>query len=230
MSEHARTARRLLQHEDTGVLSTISVDVAGYPFGSIVPYALDGAGRPAILISDIAQHTRNIARDPRVSLTVFDRRAADPQASGRLTWIGDVVPIDPADTEIRERYLRYFPSSASYFEMHDFSFFRIELRRARFIGGFGQIFWVEPAAMLVENPFSRSEAGIVEHMNLDHQKALVHYCRTFARVDPREVTMTGIDAEGFDMRADGRKIRIDFDEPISTPDEARAVLVRLARA
>ena len=230
MSEKAVTARRLINHQSVGVLSTHSVDVEGYPFGSIAPYVLDYEGQPVMLISDIAQHTRNIKHNNKVSLTVFDRYAVDAQASGRLTWIGDAEVINPAETELRDRYLRYFPSSESYFETHDFSFYRIYLRRARFIGGFGQIYWVDPEAMLLRNPFRKAEAMIVEHMNKDHERALRHYCNVLKSVEVHVVTMTGIDSEGFDMLADGRKLRIDFDMPISTVDEARTTLAKLARS
>jgi heme iron utilization protein len=230
MSDQALTARHLLNHQSVGVLSTHSIDVVGYPFGSIAPYALNYDGEPAILISDIAQHTRNINHNNRVSLTVFDPHTDDPQAGSRLTWIGDAEPVDPSDTETRDRYLRYFPSSESYFQAHDFSFYRISLRRARFIGGFGQIFWIEPDAMLVKNPFRESETGIVEHMNRDHQQALFHYCKLFGVAGAEAVTMTGIDSEGFDLLADKRKLRIDFESAIHTSEEARANLVRLARS
>jgi putative heme iron utilization protein len=228
MSEQALAARRLLNHQSVGVLSTHSVDVEGYPFGSVTPFALNYDGEPVLLISEIAQHTRNIKRDSRVSLTVFDRCADDPQAAGRVTWIGDAALVDPTDRETPRRYLRYFPSSESYFETHDFSFYRIRLRKARFIGGFGEIYWIEPNAMLLQNPFRESQSGIVDHMNQDHQKALFHYCE-LKGVKPRVVTMTGIDSEGFDLLADNRKLRIDFDAAISTPEEARATLVRLAK-
>lgn len=229
MSEHARTARRLLNHQSFGVLSTHSIDLEGYPFGSIAPYALDYEGQPAILISEIAQHTRNIKQNNKVSLTVFDPRADDPQAGSRLTWIGQAEAIGESERDIRERYLRYFPAAESYFETHDFSFYRIRLRRARFIGGFGQIFWIESDAMLLENPFHETQRGIIDHMNVDHQKALVHYCKTFGGVEAVSVTMTGIDSEGFDMLADNSKLRIDFDPPIHTSEEARVALVKLAR-
>ncbi len=229
MSDQAVTARRLLNHQGVGVLSTHSIDVPGYPFGSIAPYTLNYDGEPIILISDIAQHTRNIKQNNRVSLTVFDPGSNDPQSGGRLTWIGDATAVDPADTTTRDRYLRYFPSAESYFETHDFSFYRIGLRRARFIGGFGQIFWIEPNALLIKNPFQESEPDIVEHMNRDHQQALFHYCKLIGLVNVEAITMTGIDSEGFDLLADNRKLRIDFDTPIHTTDEARAALVKLAR-
>jgi len=230
MSDHAVIARRLLNHQSVGVLSTHSIDVEGYPFGSIAPYTLNYECEPIILISDIAQHTRNIKQNARVSLTVFDQAADDPQAASRLTWIGDAEPVDQTDLETRHRYLRYFPSSESYFETHDFSFYRIRLRRARFIGGFGQIFWIESATMLIANPFREAEKTIVDHMNEDHQKALLHYAEVLGEKEVAAIAMTGIDSEGFDMRADSRKLRMDFDAPIHTMEEARATLVRLSRS
>lgn len=230
MSDQAITARLLLNHQSVGVLSTHSIDVEGYPFGSIAPYALNYDSEPTILISDLAQHTHNIKRNNKVSLTVFDQCVDEPQSNARLTWIGDAEMIDSGETEIRERYLRYFPSAESYFKTHDFSFYRVRLKRARFIGGFGQIFWIEPDSMLIKNPFRETEKGIVEHMNQDHQKALLHYCELLGRQPAESVKMTGIDSEGFDMLADKRKLRIDFDSPIVTVEDARDRLIKLAKA
>jgi putative heme iron utilization protein len=229
MTDQARTARMLLKRQSVGVLSTHSVDVEGYPFGSIAPYVLNYDGEPIMLISDIAQHTRNIKRNNKVSLTIFDQCVDDPQASSRLTWIGNAEPVDLSDTKIRHRYLRYFPSAESYFETHDFSLYCIRLHRARFIGGFGEIYWIEPDAMLLKNPFRETERSIVEHMNQDHKEALFHYCNVLKVTAVDAVTMTGVDSEGFDMLADNRKLRIDFDTPISTVEAARATLVKLAR-
>lgn len=230
MNERAMAARRLLNRENVGVLATHSADVEGYPFGSIAPYALDHGGRPVMLLSDIAQHTRNLKRDDRVSLTVFERFADDPQAGGRVTWIGDVAAVDASDSATRERYTRYFPWTEAYFAMHDFALYRIELRRARFIGGFGQIFWIDAAAMANENPFAKSEVGIVEHMNRDHKAALARYCELLGVPAEEDVAMSGIDAYGFDVLVGRRKLRYEFDAPVGTVEEARAALVALARS
>lgn len=156
--------------------------------------------------------------------------ADDPQASGRLTWIGDAEFVNPADVDIRQRYFRYFPAAEAYFETHDFSCYYIQLRRVRFIGGFGQIYWVEAEAMLLKNPFRKFELRIIDHMNDDHERALRHYCNVLKGVEVQTVAMTGIDSEGFDMLADGRKLRVDFESPISTVEEARAALAKLAKA
>src|SRR4030095_7867389 len=86
MSDQVRTARMLLKRQSVGVLSTHSVDVEGYPFGSIAPYVLNYDGAPTMLISDIAQHTRNIKRNNKVSLTIFDQCVDDPPLGSRPTW------------------------------------------------------------------------------------------------------------------------------------------------
>jgi heme iron utilization protein len=222
-------ARQLLKEQSAGVLSTHSADVEGYPFGSVTSYILNYEGEPTIFISNLAQHTRNLRQNNKVSLTVFDLGAEDPQAAGRLTWIGDAEPMTQDDASLRRRYERYIPSAAQYMGLGDFSLYRIRLRRARFIGGFGQIHWVDPGAMLLGNPFRDSEESIVEHMNQDHKNSLFHYCRVLKSIEPGDVSMAGIDSEGFDLLADRRKLRINFDSPIATPEEARAVLVKLAR-
>ncbi|HBM10724.1 MAG TPA: heme iron utilization protein, partial [Pseudomonas sp.] len=66
----AKHARQLLLKEYRGVLSTHSKAMPGFPFGSAVPYCLNEEGWPLILISRIAQHTKNLQADPRCSLLV----------------------------------------------------------------------------------------------------------------------------------------------------------------
>jgi hypothetical protein len=218
-------ARCLFLKESFGVLSTISVDVPGYPFGSVTPYCADADCQPLIYISHIAQHTRNILADSRVSLTVVESSGdADVQAQGRLTCIANARRVQPDDLRVRDRYFRYFPSARQYDQTHDFEFFRLELVRLRFIGGFGQIFWVEAQEFTTPNPFSATqEARIIDHMNNDHREAL----RSYAGIDAE---MTGIDRDGFDLDRDGHKIRISFEAPVHNTEEARQALVAMAKA
>lgn len=225
----APAARHLLASQRHGVLSTHSVDLPGYPFGSLTPYVPSHAGEPLILISTLAQHTRNILEDARISLMVYDGQNPDVQAAARLTWVGEAIKVDADDTGARERYMRYFPDAAGYFEAHDFDLYRLSLKRARFIGGFGRIYWVEPGEMVHANPFAGTEVSIVTHMNEDHAHNLLAYCRAFQGVGAERAVMLGIDAEGFDVLADERVLRFTFEAPIATPEEARAALVKMAR-
>ena len=133
-------------------------------------------------------------------------------------------PVPTDETAVRERYFRYFPSARQYELTHDFEFFRLELVRVRFIGGFGEIYWVEPDEFTMKNPFSfPRESRIIEHMNNDHADAL----RRYAGGAP--ATMVGIDAEGFDLLASGKKLRLEFDTPVHTMDEARQALIAMAK-
>ncbi len=224
-------ARSLLGSQFFGVLSTISDKVAGYPFGSVVPYSLNRNGEPVILISDIAEHTKNIVADARVSLTVLEHGVEDVQESARLTLLADAVKIIANDTS--DRYYRRFPQSKDYHKTHNFGFYCLAPVNIRYIGGFGKIHWLEPEQLILANPFNEAEESkIIEHMNKDHQSALHHYVNHFKEMTVAEdqtVLMTGIDAEGFDLMLNGRPHRFQFKKAISTVQEAREILVSMAK-
>ncbi len=227
-----RDARALLCAQKAGVLSTLSAEMEGHPFGSVVPYCLDRRGRPIVLISEIAQHTKNMAFDPRACLTVL-AGGEDVQASARLSVLARATRVEDGLEDVAERYSRHFPSSRAYHQAHDFVFTRLEPVRLRWIGGFGDIRWIDPQEFLVENPFDRGqESAIVQHMNDDHAETMRGYCRSLAGLPVGEddhVAMAGIDAEGFDLLVGEKLVRLAFPEPVATPAEARQRLVALAR-
>jgi putative heme iron utilization protein len=234
LSEVGAEARELLYRAYDGVLSTHSVEMPGYPFGSVVPYCLDRRGRPVILIANIAQHTRNITANPKVSLLVLDRSVDDVQANGRLTLLADACPVPSGDLEeTAERYYSFFPDSRDYHKTHAFAFHRLEPVRLRYIGGFGRIHWLTPDDVLRANPFTaEEECAMVRHMNEDHSEALRGYCaRAGVSLPPGGVpVMAGVDGEGFHLRVGARIVRFSFATPVATPSEVRAALVQMARA
>lgn len=64
----AERVKTLLSLIPVATLSTLSRKQPGYPFGSLMPFALDYAGRPIFLISKMAMHTQNLSENPRCSL------------------------------------------------------------------------------------------------------------------------------------------------------------------
>jgi putative heme iron utilization protein len=225
---HGEEARRFLRAHHSGVLSTLSASLSGYPFGSIVPFVLDADCQPVILISALAEHTKNLAGDPRASLITHGYEE-DVQAGPRLTLVGDAARVadDPA---VHSRYLRHFPAARDLLALGDFSFWAIAPKRLLFIGGFGRIHWIDADAFRPpENRLAAAEEEIIAHMNADHAAALADYCRHAHGVAPSEVAMIGIDCDGFDVRADGRLLRIAFDEPVTNAGKAREALVAMAR-
>ena len=162
-------ARKLFFGSHTGILSTLSSesDIQGYPFGSLTPYAIDKHGEAIILISDIAQHTKNITADPRVSLTVIETMTGEVQAKGRFTYLGKAERVPEKEiNDVSIRYTSLFPEAKGYFNTHNFSFYRIKFEKGRFIGGFGKIFWITPEELLLKSSFSVEEEESVMHHNV----------------------------------------------------------------
>ena len=227
MSEGSE-ARQYLRRHHAGVLATLSQRLGGYPFGSVVPFVLDHAAQPVVLVSRLAEHTKNIAADPRASLLVHDA-AADVQTAARLTLVGDAEPVpEPAATA--RRYLRYFPDAQGLLDLGDFAFWRLRTVFVRHIAGFGAIRSITPQSFVApENRLAEAEDEIVAHMNKDHVDALRGYCRHATGVAPSSAELVGIDCDGLDVRADGALVRIVFDAPVTNPAKAREALAALAR-
>jgi len=224
-------AQQFLFSTQKGILSTHSAKFEGYPFGSVALFVLNHQGMPTILISTIAEHTKNIIQNSKVSLVVFSNED-DLQANARLTLLATVEQTDKNNELMRARYLRYIPQAAQYFDMHDFNFYTLYITHARYIAGFGKMGWVEGDAMNIpSNPLFIEETSILEHMNADHSQNLKAYCMHYHQIKADSVEMIGIDSLGFDVRTDVNTIlRFHFETPISNAQEARAALVSMAKA
>src|ERR1700754_1361813 len=109
----AERARTLMGSGRIGSLSTLSRKQPGFPFGSLMPYALDGQGRPLFLISTMAMHTQNLKADPRASLFVTQPAPdGDVLGAARVTLVGNVHQIDDDEKrDARELYLKVHPNS-----------------------------------------------------------------------------------------------------------------------
>jgi putative heme iron utilization protein len=233
-SERART---LMYTGRIGSLSTISRKQPGFPFGSVMPYALDKDGRPIFLISTMAMHTQNLNDDPRASLLVTQADASgDPLGASRVTVIGNVSTIPhPEVAEARTLYLENYPNSKYWVDFEDFSFYRLDVVDVYYVGGFGVMGWVSAPDynQAQPDPLADAAAGIIEHMNADHKDALVVLARVFGGVESQEAAMTAVDRLGFHVRLktqEGMKgIRIAFLRPVSTPVETRKVLVEMVQ-
>jgi len=225
--ERARQVRELFRALRSGVLSSHSTKLPGYPYGSALPYVTDHAGRPVILISHLAEHTHNLQADVRASFLVCET-GPDVQASARATLVGNAKhEVDPSS--VRERYLRFYPDHARYLEIGGFEFWTIEPLQLRFIEGFGSLHWIAAQSYLAHaDEIAQIEASVIEHMNADHSAALVDYCAHYYGMRPQRAQMIGFDCDGFDVRTDQRVLRFALPKPVATAQEARAALIALA--
>lgn len=234
---HAERCRTLVQGERRGALSTLAADPAGYPFGSVVSFGLADDGDPLFFVSLMAEHTQNALRDPRASLLVTEPvpDGADPLASGRVTLLGLLTPVDDDGRGVaRARYLEANPAASYYIDFGDFTFLRLAVDHVRYVGGYGRMSWVEAADYRAASPdpLVDAAAGIIQHMNDDHADAQVLFCRHFAHLpETTSAAMSAVDRYGFDLIAVSAEhrtpVRLAFPEECTTGDEVRRAMVAM---
>ena len=235
---YAERVRTLLSLGLAGTLSTLSRKRPGFPFGSLMPYALDHCGRPLFLISNMAMHTQNLRADARASLFVGEASVeGDLLGAARATLVGSAEPVPATDvTAARELYLARHPGSGYWVDFSDFHFFRLQPEDVYYVGGFGSMGWVEAWAyrQAEPDPLAPAAAGILAHMNADHVDAMLLLARTYTGTEATEAAMTAVDRLGFFLRlktAEGAKgVRIGFTREVRSSGETRAVLVDMVRA
>lgn len=248
-SPSGRDLRRMCRIANSGALSTIATDHKqvedGWPATSMVLPALDIDGTPILLISDLADHTRHIRADNRVSLLLSPSPGANVQLiqavqppitstdTARLTVFGRIQP-DP-DATTRACYLRAHPDACQYVDFGDFGFYRLMVEAIYWVGGFGKQRRLSGTQFVVTNCQSLKSVhdDIVAHMNADHLDALADIISYYA---PQERSagwhMHSIDCDGMVLASestDSPFIRIDFSKTIRTPAEARNILVEMCK-
>ncbi|WP_024302569.1 HugZ family protein [Pseudogulbenkiania sp. MAI-1] len=202
-----------LLHESTfGTLATHSTQLPGYPYATVVPYVLDESHSPVICISALAEHTKNLLADPRVSLSVVQAGATDVQATARATLVADAERIEAIPT-LLGRYLRYEPGAEQLLSL-DFMLFRLKPQRIRFIGGIGRMGWMEEKEWgeLCRLP-AATEADLVQEV--------------LPVVQPG-IRVLGLDCYGIDYEVNGRRQRQPFPDGPLRVETLRETALNLA--
>ena len=204
-----RAVRRLARTADRGALATTLAD--GRPYVSLVLLAWDLDGAPLLLLSDLAEHSRNLARDSRLALLIDGTGGlADPLAGPRASLIGKAGPI--GEDRLLARFLARHPSAETYARFADFKLYRVALERAHFIAGFGRIRWIEAKELRLAGDcdrLARAEASLLAELNgEDGSKAE----KLLGRGPGWR--LTGLDPEGADLRRKGETARIEFPAPV----------------
>ncbi len=235
-----RMARRVMRRVDRAALATVWRHESGWPYPTLTLVALDWDGSPLLLVSTLAEHTRNFLADDRVGL-LFDGTVglADPLAGARVTVLGRMCPTQAP--QHRARYLARHPGAALYDGFGDFAYYRVEVEQAHWVGGFGRSHWIDRAALILN---SGSEAGalggwagedaLIRRIDPENIRALADRVivqalhRGLGSLGTDDWALTGIDAEGCDLRRKGAVFRLDFEDPMESIEAAWAAIVQLA--
>ncbi|KMZ11575.1 putative heme iron utilization protein [Candidatus Burkholderia humilis] len=214
MNIPAQAPLHLLHRVNDGAFSTHSRDPHGFPYPTALPFAPTALHTPMLLISHLAEHTRNLQADARAGFLVahsIDGRVLEGQ---RLTLLGtfETAPADQ-QRELARRYLRYHPDAARYLELGDFSFWVMTVTRMRYIGGFGAMGWL-----------GGEEIDPLEPISAADEATLCQFCDSDSR-RPAHLDLLGIDRYGCDLRLNGTRNRFTFDKPKTSNEELKVALL-----
>jgi heme iron utilization protein len=230
LAERARTLAAIAR---IGSLSTHSRRFSGFPFGSLMPFAADGLGKPVFFISSMAMHTQNLREDERASLLIAQPDATDdPLGSARVTLIGPTRPAPAA--EVRDLYLSHYENARYWQDYSDFAYYRLDVEAVYFIGGFGVMGWVpaDEYRAAAPDPLVTVASLIILHMNADHADILRGIATRETGENPDEVRMTAVDRLGFHLRLKTgdrfRGLRVAFPREVRDVNEAREVFIEMA--
>jgi putative heme iron utilization protein len=242
LREYTRAAKQLCAQQRYAALSTISRAYQGFPFGSIVPYDVAQDGSVVIFVATISQHFQNLKADPRASLLICEPFAdQDPQSQARLTLLTRFQTVPEAERDqVAERYFARFPDSNAQQLQHSFVFLRGVPERLRWIGGFGEISWLDASAFAQAalDPLAYQGAAIMAHMNSDHQAALQLYLQAFCGqpknlipANWNSVRMRAICSHGFEIQAQTPQgsyvVSIRFPAKLEASSQARQATIEL---
>lgn len=218
-------ARALSKKKLYGILSTESYSMEGYPFGSLVNYCFDCHGNIILYLSDIAQHTKNINVNNKASITILDENMADMQNSARVTILGEIEKYSDVSPEI-EAYTKLFPESELYNTIHGFRFYRLNIIRVRFIGGFGDIHWVAHDDFKLSQKFKTNEINsVIEHMNSHHVESMKKYLN---KKTANNIQMLYFDTEGMWIKCDDATSYVPFSKSVNNTNELRKELIKMS--
>lgn len=227
------TTRRLIRRIRSGVLATTLAPGHGHPatpFASLVTVAPAHDLSPLCWLSALAQHSRNLTRDPRCSLLLAGPpQTPNPQTAARATLTGSAARID--DPALLARWHALNPYAGWYSGLQDFSLWRLTIEAVHVVAGFAAASWIDPAALArdpgVESAFAADEAAIVARCSADHAASLPAIA-VAAGGSAGTWRLVAADPDGFDLGSGEAVLRIDFQDPVQSPAEFRAALRRLA--
>jgi putative heme iron utilization protein len=222
--------KKLLREARSGALATL-MPSSGDPYCSLVNVATAADGAPLLLLSKLALHTQNILADNRVSLMLDEERSGDPLEGARVMLMGKAAATD--DAEARRRYLARHPQADMFAGFGDFAFYRVTLKGAHLVAGFGRIVDLAASDILTDLSGAQmlvsAEAEIVTHINDHHADAVRLYATKLLHGPDGAWRCVGCDPEGLEMQLDHAALRLAFPQRIKSPGELRGVLQQLAQ-
>lgn len=206
-------ARGLMRRARSASLGSAIRSEDGWPYVSLVTVACDHDGSPLLLLSDLSDHSRNLAADPRGSL-LFEAASgrANPQTGPRVSVLGRIEKSDV--NRHRRRFLARHPSAELYAGFADFFVYRMAVERAHYVAGFGRAHWMKAHSLLADpgagEEIAAGEQRIVEYMNTDRAEDVTLFANRLLDRRGDDWIVVAVDPDGCDLRRKSTLARLDF--------------------
>tara|TARA_Y100000766_G_C18818136_1_gene561568 strand:- start:191 stop:916 length:726 start_codon:yes stop_codon:yes gene_type:complete len=233
MNNYDYLATNLYRTSNSGILSTISQSNEGCPFGSFVTYISILDRSAYFYLSDIAEHTKNIKAQSKACLTILGKKNnnTDQQNNSRLSMMGNLLKIKEKELEnCKKRFFALLPESKNYANFHGFNFYKFEIKKTRWIGGFGKIDWLDEKKWKCQKlNWEKKENNIIEHMNQDHSDTIAAAINAKYGIKDKNAKILFLTMDGYYAEADSKIYFIQTTEICKTIEDYRKNLISLSK-
>lgn len=229
MMDHVLAARQVVRHARSGALGTLARET-GQAYVSLAAYACDYDVSPVFLLSDLADHTKNVHKNSQVSLLCEQAsHLANPQAGPRVTLMGTLEKVT-GDHEC-SIFEQCHPSSKMYAGFGDFNFYRLTIEKAHYVGGFGRAIWIDGAALCCDSAaslyFRENQKTLISVLNSDYPD-LARDCATkLLKLRGKNWKILRIDPDGLTLKLASKIVRYPFEKQVENETELHQVLAEL---
>jgi heme iron utilization protein len=168
--------------------------------------------------------------DPLCSLLFAEVGSGDPLLHPRVSVSGHAERT--GDDQARRRFLARHPDAALYAGFTDFAFWRVTVRSAHLVAGFGRIVDLTQEDLILPAADAAALAGLEEgavaHVNADHADAVALYATRLLGLPAGDWRVSGVDPEGCDLLCGDATGRLLFPEKVTGPAELRSAFRQLS--
>jgi len=215
---------------------------AGFPFGTLVDFAVDGAGHPVFCLSPLSIHSRNLLEDPRASMVV-QMPGWTGLDNARVTIFGEIHQLSPElqDPACDIFFAKHSSERTERWLSGNFLYFRMDrIVDIYFVGGFGTVQWIDPAEYLNSPPDAvvlDSPTRTLQMLGDEFGAGVLEFISPVVLKPGQsisELVFISIDANGVDVRVrvgpEFHVERVNFGRKVNSAAEAVEALTQVLAA
>ena len=210
--------RKIIRKSKTAVLSS-HLNGVNWPYGSLVLSCCEHDGSPYVFISDLAEHTKAINMNNKVSIFYENCNFLDDPLTGtRFSVLCKAFGVHKKEESrlLLNRFVLRHPESKIYLKFKDFNIFKLSVEKIHVISGFGKIRWLDKDDMI----------GTKYENLIKSEKTIIDFVNNKNITDSQVI---GVDPEGYDFINKKKYFRNEFSEEIKDAKTAKIKIIEMIK-